>query len=139
MLREGAGGEVEEAAPLYWRRKDYPDIIYRTGEAKIRSVVQEIVKYYVMGRPLLIGTTSVENSDFLSGRLHADPVRRLLQALLIRRLWFEKNEREEDGRLIEELQPLYVPLEKLDRVSLHQHLDNIGAMDRPDSKTPSAA
>ena len=32
-----------------------------------------------------------------------------------------------------------LPLEKLDRVSLHQHLDNIGAMDRPDSKTPSAA
>ncbi len=32
-----------------------------------------------------------------------------------------------------------LPLEKLDHVSLHQHLDKIGAMQRPDRKTPSAA
>jgi preprotein translocase subunit SecA len=115
-----------EQKPEKWRRKDYPDIIYRTVEAKIRAVVQEIVRNHVMGRPLLIGTTSVENSDFLSGRLRAESIRRLLQVMLIRRLWFEQNKREEDGRLIEELQPLYAPLEKLDPSFLRQFAKPLG-------------
>ena len=116
----------KDQTPVYWRRKDYPDVIYRTVEAKLRAVVQEIVRYNVMGRPLLIGTTSVENSDFLSTRLRADPVRRLLQVLLIRRLWFEKNNREEDGRLISELEPLYAPLEKLDPSFLRKFAAPLG-------------
>lgn len=123
---KGAGGEVGVAKPIYWRRKDYPDVIYRTVEAKIRAVVQEIVRYHVMGRPLLIGTTSVENSDFLSGRLRADPVRRLLQVMLIRKLWFEKNNSEEDGRQVAELEPLYAPLEKLDPSFLRQFAKPLG-------------
>jgi preprotein translocase subunit SecA len=125
VLREGARGEGEDT-PLFWRRKDYPDVIYRTVEAKIRAVVQEIVRYHVMGRPLLIGTTSVENSDFLSGRLRADPVRRLLQVMLIRKLWFEKNNREEDGRQVDELEPLYEPLEKMDPSFLRQFAKPLG-------------
>ncbi len=125
VIGRGAGGEGE-ATPLFWRRKDFPDMVYRTVEAKIRSVVQEIVKYHVMGRPLLIGTTSVENSEFLSSRLRADSVRRLLQVLLIRRLWFEKNDREEDGRLVSELEPLYAPLEKLDASFLRQFAKPLG-------------
>jgi preprotein translocase subunit SecA len=116
----------EEKKPRYWRRKDYPDIIYRTVEAKQRAVVSEIVHHHVMGRPLLIGTTSVESSDFLSNRLRADPVRRLLQVLLIRRLWFEQNNRTEDGLRIPELEPLYIPLEKLDPSALRQFAKPLG-------------
>ena len=112
--------------PVYWRRKDYPDIIYRTVEMKLRAVVQEIVRYHVLGRPLLIGTTSVENSDALASRLRADPVRRLLQVLLIRNLWFEKNKREEDGRLVADLEPLYQPLEKLDPSFLRKFAAPLG-------------
>ena len=37
-----------------------------------------------LGRPLLVGTTSVESSDQLSSRLRAEPVRRLLQLALVR-------------------------------------------------------
>ncbi|MBV6394518.1 MAG: Protein translocase subunit SecA [Anaerolineales bacterium] len=118
--------EDKKETPLYWRRKDYPDVIYRTGEMKLRAVVQEIARYNAMGRPLLIGTTSVENSDSLSTRLRADPVRRLLQVLLIRQLWFEKNKREEDGRLIAELEPLYQPLEKLDPSFLRKFAAPLG-------------
>jgi preprotein translocase subunit SecA len=124
-IRKGAGGEVG-SPPLFWRRKDYPDIIYRTAEAKLRAVVTEIVRYYVMGRPLLIGTTSVESSDFLSDRLRADPIRRLLQALLIRKLWFEKNKHAEDGLRVPELEPLYVPLEQLDPSALRQFAKPLG-------------
>ncbi len=112
--------------PRYWRRKDYPDVIYRTAEAKLRAVATEIVRHHVMGRPMLIGTTSVESSDFLSTRLRADPVRRLLQVLLIRKLWFEQNNREEDGMRVLELEPLNAPLEKLDPSALRQFAKPLG-------------
>jgi preprotein translocase subunit SecA len=99
--------------PLFYRRKDYPDVIYRTAESKLRALVGEIVRYHALGRPLLVGTTSVESSERLSNRLRPESVRRLMHVLLIRRAWMEANHREEDGRLIAELQPLNEPLEKI--------------------------
>jgi preprotein translocase subunit SecA len=103
-----------QKTPLYWRRTDYPDSVYRTVEAKLRAIVTEITRDHVMGRPILVGTTSVESSERLSNRLRAEPVRRLLQVKLLRQLWFEKNNREEDGRLSPELEPLYKPLDQLE-------------------------
>ena len=96
-----------------WRRKDYPDVIYRTAEAKLRAIVREIVFNHVQGRPMLVGTTSVEGSERLSNRLRAEPIRRLLQILLLRAVWLEKNDRFEDGRIIPELQPLNKPIDQL--------------------------
>jgi preprotein translocase subunit SecA len=49
-------------APVFWRRKDYPDVIYRSQEIKLRMISQEILRYHVLGRPMLVGTTSVELS-----------------------------------------------------------------------------
>ncbi|MDW8277912.1 MAG: hypothetical protein RMJ85_07820 [Anaerolineales bacterium] len=103
-----------EKKPVYWRRTDYPDVVYRTVEAKLRAIVTEIVRDHVLGRPVLVGTTSVESSERLSSRLRAEPVRRLLQVKLLRQLWFEKNNKEEDGRLYAELEPLYKPLDQLE-------------------------
>jgi preprotein translocase subunit SecA len=99
--------------PVYWQRKDHPDVIFRTEEAKFRTITLEILRYHAEGRPLLIGTTSVELSDRLSSRLRAEPLRRLAQVQLIRRAWMKANNREEDGRLIEELQYLNAPIEDL--------------------------
>jgi preprotein translocase subunit SecA len=99
--------------PVFYRRKDYPDVIYRTVEAKLRSIVAEIVRYHALGRPMLVGTTSVESSERLSNRLRAEPVRRLMQVLLVRHAFMQANDREEDGRLIPELQPFNEPLEKI--------------------------
>ena len=101
-------------APVFWRRADYPDVVYRTGEAKLRAIATEIIHDHVLGRPILVGTTSVESSERLSGRLKAETVRRLLQVRLIRQLWFERSGKEEDGRLIPDLEPLYKPLDQLD-------------------------
>ena len=36
---------------LFYKRKDYPDVIYRTTEGKIRAIVMEIIRYHVIGRP----------------------------------------------------------------------------------------
>ena len=99
--------------PVFWRRKDFPDVIYRTEEAKFRAITGEILSYYAQGRPMLVGTTSVELSERLSTRLRADPLKRMAQAILIRSLWMEKNNRAEDGRVIEELQFLNKPLDQM--------------------------
>ena len=47
-------------------RKDLPDQIYRTEKAKFEAVVNEVKELYEQGRPVLIGTTSVETSEYLS-------------------------------------------------------------------------
>jgi preprotein translocase subunit SecA len=98
---------------VFWRRKDFPDTVYRTVEAKLRSIAREIAFYHIQGRPLLVGTTSVESSERLSNRLRAEPVRRLMQVLLLRSTWLEANDRYEDGRRINELEILYRPLDQL--------------------------
>ena len=102
-----------ETEPIFYRRKDYPDVIYRTVEAKLRAIVTEIVRYHALGKPMLVGTTSVESSDRLSGRLKAEPVRRLLQVTLVRRAYMQANNLEEDGRLIAELAPFNESIEKI--------------------------
>ncbi len=50
-------------------RQDTPDLIFQNDEAKWRAVVNDIVAMNQQGRPLLIGTTSVETSESLSERL----------------------------------------------------------------------
>jgi preprotein translocase subunit SecA len=49
-------------------RSDHSDVIYKTEEAKFRAVVEEIVEMSQAGRPVLVGTVSVEKSERL-GRL----------------------------------------------------------------------
>ncbi len=47
-------------------RADFPDRIYAREEAKFRAVVQEIAEKHARGQPVLVGTTSVERSEYLS-------------------------------------------------------------------------
>ncbi len=103
-----------QKSPVYWRRKDYTDMVYRTEEAKLRAIAREILQNHVLGRPLLVGTTSVELSERVSNRLRSEPLRRLCQVLLLRNYWLEKNNKEEDGRQIPELQFMNQPLDTLD-------------------------
>ncbi len=100
-------------APAYFKRKDYPDVVYRTEEAKFRSIVREILRYHTLGRPMLVGTTSVELSDRLSNRLKAEPIRQLALLMLLRQTWLEKNNVEEDGRVIPQLDFLNKPFEEI--------------------------
>ena len=107
-----AHSEDHKKQVAFWRRKDYPDTIYRTTEAKLRALAREIACEHVRGRPMLVGTTSVENSERLSNRLRAEPIRRLMQVQLIRHAWLVANDRVEDGRAIPELADLNKPLEQ---------------------------
>jgi preprotein translocase subunit SecA len=50
-------------------RKEFPDVVYRTEEEKFRNAAREIKKLTDEGRPVLVGTISVEKSEKLSGIL----------------------------------------------------------------------
>ncbi len=118
--------------PVYFKRKDFPDIIYRTEEVKFRAITSEILRYHCQGRPMLVGTTSVELSDHLSTRLRAEPLRKLAQIALLRKVWLEKNDREEDGRLIEELVPLNAPLDQLNVAEMRKMARELGISFNPE-------
>jgi preprotein translocase subunit SecA len=51
------------------KRIDYPDLVYKTKKEKFNQVVEEIERLHKQGRPVLVGTVSVETSEFLSGLL----------------------------------------------------------------------
>jgi preprotein translocase subunit SecA len=48
------------------QRVDHPDLIFKTMKAKYNAVVKEIEKNYKVGRPVLVGTNSIEASEYLS-------------------------------------------------------------------------
>ncbi|MCE4945758.1 MULTISPECIES: preprotein translocase subunit SecA [Streptomyces] len=50
-------------------RKDQADLIYRTEPAKFDAVVEDIADKHGKGQPILVGTTSVEKSEYLSQQL----------------------------------------------------------------------
>jgi len=52
-------------------RQDLPDIIYADKQARNRALEEEIRKVHATGRPILVGTASVEDSESLSRRLQA--------------------------------------------------------------------
>ena len=54
---------------LYYKRIDYPDLIYKSEEAKFRAVVREIEELQAQGRPVLVGTVFIERSEMLSEML----------------------------------------------------------------------
>jgi preprotein translocase subunit SecA len=51
------------------RRIDYDDMIYRTRREKYNAIIDEIVECHKVGRPVLVGTVSVEVSETLSRML----------------------------------------------------------------------
>ncbi|MGD9015070.1 MAG: preprotein translocase subunit SecA [Candidatus Omnitrophota bacterium] len=50
-------------------RSRYSDCVYKTQEEKFSAVVEEIVSLYDKGRPVLVGTISIEKSEYLSEML----------------------------------------------------------------------
>ncbi|HZV79905.1 MAG TPA: preprotein translocase subunit SecA [Candidatus Binatus sp.] len=51
------------------RRKDFDDVVYNHEEGKFRAVINEIIDLNKAGRPVLVGTRSIEKSERLSGML----------------------------------------------------------------------
>ncbi|MBW8906014.1 MAG: preprotein translocase subunit SecA [Betaproteobacteria bacterium] len=53
-------------------RADREDQVYRTGKEKYSAVITDIRDCYTRGQPVLVGTTSIENSELLSGLLNKE-------------------------------------------------------------------
>jgi preprotein translocase subunit SecA len=76
-----ADTEAEEFAKIYnldvvvippnrlLKRIEHPDLVYRTEPEKWDAIVTEIVEEHGKGRPVLVGTVSIEKSEKLSGML----------------------------------------------------------------------
>ena len=56
------------------QRKDYNDQIFRTIDEKYEAVVADLKKCYEAGQPVLVGTTSIENSELVSELLKKEGV-----------------------------------------------------------------
>jgi len=81
----GMTGTAVTEAPEFWeiykldvlaiptnepvRRIDYDDMVYRTRREKYNAIIDEIVRCHESGRPVLVGTVSVETSETLSRML----------------------------------------------------------------------
>ncbi|MDP5227219.1 MULTISPECIES: preprotein translocase subunit SecA [Arthrobacter] len=57
------------------QRLDQPDLVYKNEVVKFDAVVQDIVERHKTGQPVLVGTTSVEKSEYLSQKLAKEGVR----------------------------------------------------------------
>ena len=65
--------EVPTNQPM--QRQDLSDLVYQTDEGKWKAVTDKIIEVHESEQPLLIGTTSIEDSEFLSERLRRRGVR----------------------------------------------------------------
>lgn len=50
----------------YMRRKNYPDVVYRTEKEKWAAILEEITEVHAKGQPILVGTTDVKKSEDLA-------------------------------------------------------------------------
>ena len=55
-------------------RRDLSDVIYKTKNAKYRAVVREVKKRHATGQPILVGTTSINQSEILSQLLDKENI-----------------------------------------------------------------
>ncbi len=56
-------------------RTDFSDVVYRTAREKYKRIVEEIQEVHSIGRPILVGTVSIEKSELLSGMLKRRGIR----------------------------------------------------------------
>ena len=92
-------------------RDDRADVVLRTEEGKYRTIVQDIVTQHCLGRPVLVGTTSVAVSEHLASRLEASQLRKWASATLLRAAL--NTSQVSGGAYREAMQALNQPLESL--------------------------
>ena len=75
------------------QRVDHDDLVYKTQEAKFAAVADDIAEHVENGQPVLVGTTSVERSEYLS---------QLLTRKGVKHNVLNAKHHEEEGRIIAE-------------------------------------
>ena len=52
-----------------FQREDHSDLVFKTAKGKYDAIVEEIIETHKTGQPVLVGTTSIEKSEYLSSLL----------------------------------------------------------------------
>ena len=60
--------------PIYYKRTDFADQVYGTIDAKDQAILREIKAVHATGRPILVGTTSVEHSETIARYLNRERI-----------------------------------------------------------------
>ncbi len=61
--------DPETQKPKFYKRLDHPDQIFGNEEAKDKAIIREVKRVVELGRPVLVGTTSVEHSETIDRML----------------------------------------------------------------------
>ena len=69
---------IEVPTNLPMIRIDYPDVIYRTEAAKYKAIIAQIKACHDQMQPVLIGTVSIEKSEYLSSLLRKEGIRHVV-------------------------------------------------------------
>ena len=64
--------EIPTNRPL--ARVDHPDVVYKTVAGKYRAIVQKIRECHEKGQPVLVGTVSIDKSEYLSALLKKEKI-----------------------------------------------------------------
>lgn len=60
--------------PIFFKRTDFADQVYANEKAKDEAILREIKRVHESGRPILVGTTSVEHSELIHRRLQKEGI-----------------------------------------------------------------
>lgn len=66
--------DPQSGKPVYFKRIDFADQVYATVEAKDKAIIREIKRIHEDGRPILVGTTSVEHSEMIDRMLKSERI-----------------------------------------------------------------
>lgn len=110
-------------------RKDENDQVYRTEKYKFYSVIEDIVETYLLGRPVLVGTISIEKSELISELLSKPQVMSKLMQEKAQRFLNMIKERKADQTIVDKLVKL------LDRPGNLKSEDLVSVFDEITSKS----
>ncbi len=100
-------------------RKNLNDIVYKNERSKFFAVVEDIVRANWVGRPVLVGTTSIEKSEYLASLLSKPAYAMQVLEFRIKRLLKQA----EKNKLKEALAPLIPKLDRPGNLKLTDGLD----------------
>lgn len=105
-------------------RKDQEDIVFKTMDAKFRGVAREILRLNTKQQPVLVGTRSIEMTEFVSDRLKPD----VLQKLVLTDYVLDKlNNEKSTGSLKKEADVLFkTPLTELNMQVIKSVMSSAG-------------
>jgi preprotein translocase subunit SecA len=66
--------DPQSKKPVFFKRTDFADQIYSNEAAKDKAIISEIKRYREVGRPVLVGTTSVEHSETIHKMLERERI-----------------------------------------------------------------